>query len=634
MENLIIYENKKLNLLNLIKEVKELSESLNIKISNQEKNNYEELKEDKFLLTVVGEFSRGKSMFINSLLGTDLLPSKIKPTTAMITSISHGENEEIILKYRDEFSADRLTLQEFQSMSAPREPDADDSEEVEQYLAEINKLQQIKLAEISIPNDLCKMGIQIIDTPGTNDIDIAREEITLSFVPKSDAVIVVLSATMPLTSDEIDFIKNRILSEHISKVFVILNRIDDIKNSIDRDKIIDYTYLKLNPLMPNVKVYPISAKDSLTIKMLEKGQTFKNKKQKFFTLQETGLEAFETDLSRFLQNEKGHVKLVRHAKKLNKSINELISNNLIVRVSALNSEIDDINKKINSLRPQIERYHQMTKDIIQDLQTGLKAEEEALFFEFEKEIKALFKKVSDSLNLYSGSLNDSNEVQKYLREQIKKEEEPLKKRLGELKKKVLDRHLQEAYKKLETEDRELNNKISSVFNVQVNSNNLNLNFEAFEEEMMLGGIALGAVGLGLIGVILAPFLLIFAAPLAFLGIRLGLISIPFIGAYIRVNKIGKIKKKLKKGFDSEFYTMHSNLKTEWDITLTEVNRIFNNEANKNIEKVEESLHQIRLESMKSKEERETIKQQLIQKQEQLQNIQQLLQSYIKEEVVL
>jgi len=66
-----------------------------------ELTNSEELKErvaaashrlghEKLNILVVGEFSRGKSTFINALIGLAVLPSKVNPTTATIYLITHG----------------------------------------------------------------------------------------------------------------------------------------------------------------------------------------------------------------------------------------------------------------------------------------------------------------------------------------------------------------------------------------------------------------------------------------------------------------------------------------------------------------------------------------------------------------
>ena len=44
------------------------------------------LQSERVKLLVVGEFSRGKSTFINALLGEPLLPSRVTPTTAGIVT--------------------------------------------------------------------------------------------------------------------------------------------------------------------------------------------------------------------------------------------------------------------------------------------------------------------------------------------------------------------------------------------------------------------------------------------------------------------------------------------------------------------------------------------------------------------
>lgn len=44
-------------------------------------------------LVVLGQFKRGKSTFINSLLGETVLPTAVVPLTSIVTSIRHGETE-------------------------------------------------------------------------------------------------------------------------------------------------------------------------------------------------------------------------------------------------------------------------------------------------------------------------------------------------------------------------------------------------------------------------------------------------------------------------------------------------------------------------------------------------------------
>ncbi len=51
----------------------------------------EESLDNLFSLVFIGEFSTGKSSVINSLLGEDVLPEGITPTTDEITIIRHAD---------------------------------------------------------------------------------------------------------------------------------------------------------------------------------------------------------------------------------------------------------------------------------------------------------------------------------------------------------------------------------------------------------------------------------------------------------------------------------------------------------------------------------------------------------------
>ena len=50
-----------------------------------------DLQELFFLVVIIGEFNAGKSTFVNALLGDDLLPTGITPTTELIELIRYNE---------------------------------------------------------------------------------------------------------------------------------------------------------------------------------------------------------------------------------------------------------------------------------------------------------------------------------------------------------------------------------------------------------------------------------------------------------------------------------------------------------------------------------------------------------------
>src|SRR5258705_2780781 len=48
------------------------------------------LEAERFHLVVLGEFNHGKSTFVNALLGSEILPTGITPTTASINHVVHA----------------------------------------------------------------------------------------------------------------------------------------------------------------------------------------------------------------------------------------------------------------------------------------------------------------------------------------------------------------------------------------------------------------------------------------------------------------------------------------------------------------------------------------------------------------
>src|SRR5438094_5396990 len=50
------------------------------------------LEQERFHLVILGEFNHGKSTFVNSMLGQDVLPTGITPTTASINHVVYSDH--------------------------------------------------------------------------------------------------------------------------------------------------------------------------------------------------------------------------------------------------------------------------------------------------------------------------------------------------------------------------------------------------------------------------------------------------------------------------------------------------------------------------------------------------------------
>ena len=60
-------------------------------------NSYANANSKEFSIAIVGEFSVGKSSFVNALLSREIVPVSAKPCTAAITRIVDGRKDHVVL---------------------------------------------------------------------------------------------------------------------------------------------------------------------------------------------------------------------------------------------------------------------------------------------------------------------------------------------------------------------------------------------------------------------------------------------------------------------------------------------------------------------------------------------------------
>ncbi|HEY3358001.1 MAG TPA: dynamin family protein, partial [Polyangia bacterium] len=80
--------------------------------------------------------------------------------------------------------------------------------------------------ELEVPAPLLESRVTLVDTPGVNDLDRQRAEITYGYLPRADAILLVLDATQPLTASEKRFLETQLLPVCRDRVVVALNKAD------------------------------------------------------------------------------------------------------------------------------------------------------------------------------------------------------------------------------------------------------------------------------------------------------------------------------------------------------------------------------------------------------------------------
>lgn len=184
-----------------------------------------ELKNNEFRITIVGEFSSGKSTFLNAIIGQDILPHGVNETTATVTYIHNVSKadprlDKAIVHFRDETKND-VTLDVSKDKSAL-------IDYVTTSENQYNVVQDIVAVDVYVHFADIEDPVVFIDTPGMNGVAKGHREITLHEIRHSHASIC-LFHLRGMGKSDLDFIKE--LKKYQQSFFFVLNAIDDLKTN-------------------------------------------------------------------------------------------------------------------------------------------------------------------------------------------------------------------------------------------------------------------------------------------------------------------------------------------------------------------------------------------------------------------
>lgn len=185
-------------------------------------------------ISVIGEFSTGKSSFINALVGYELLAvNVIQGTTVAITIIEYSEQFSITLT---DFSGKSLKII-FKSIDSLRQ-------QLHIYTTDAAYAKKIDYVTVTLPSDILKNGYRIIDTPGTNSLELWHEEVTCRAIKElSDLSIILTDSTQAMPATLVSFLDNT-LGDSVESCAFVANKIDRIGDK-ERDGIIKFIGKKI-----------------------------------------------------------------------------------------------------------------------------------------------------------------------------------------------------------------------------------------------------------------------------------------------------------------------------------------------------------------------------------------------------
>ncbi|AQQ54172.1 dynamin family protein [Planococcus lenghuensis] len=208
----------------------------------------EDIEADHYTVMVVGEFKHGKSTFVNALLGQDVMPRGVTPTTATINVVRHGETHLVQVMKTDGSEESYDSLDILHEYTASQNFDADN----------------VKLINLEVNSPLLENRVVLIDTPGVNDLSEQRTEVTHQFLPRADVVIFMCSLTSPIKKSEEKFIKERLMKSGRDRIIYAANFMDRIDED-EQEELVEFVERRLE-LITEERVdalFPISAKEAL-----------------------------------------------------------------------------------------------------------------------------------------------------------------------------------------------------------------------------------------------------------------------------------------------------------------------------------------------------------------------------------
>lgn len=375
--NLEIFNIRKDKVKNLISESIKIYETLGMK-TNAEKaeKSLEKVQKDDFKAIVIGEFKRGKSTFINALLGDEILPAFATPCTAVINEVKYADKEKAVLHFKDPLpeNADYSFQEEVKNhinrygkTNIPPLPI--DVKNLEDYVVIPDPAKDQKLSvsespyskvELFYPIEICKNGVTIIDSPGLNEHG-TRTKVTTDYLSQVDAILFVMSCQALCSQTEMDFIENKIRGYGHEEIFFICNRFDEIRER-EKERVISYAKTKLAPLTSfgEAGIFFVSAADALD------GRLDKNQE----LIEKSRMLPFEENLKDFFVNERGKIKLNQPMKELFRDLKDVHDNFIPGQIKMLSMSVADIEKKYEELLPTLKDAEKRRDQIIQKINIG------------------------------------------------------------------------------------------------------------------------------------------------------------------------------------------------------------------------------------------------------------------------
>lgn len=318
----------------------------------------EDLDSNEYRITVVGEFSSGKSTFLNAMIGMDVLPHGVEETTAAVTYIHNVSAEDpmcgrIKIIFRN--NAKSPVLLDLKTSNTA----------LIDYVTAKSERDVVKeIAEVHLYIDFLKDGLKgekfiLIDTPGLNGIKDGMRDITVQEILRSNANISLFNIK-GISDSDVEF--SRRYYNGGTPFFFVLNQIDRLNEETPEERIEtfrDDLVATMGITRPE-NVFGVSALKALAARDISITRLYEGDDKELTPerrteiLRDSRMEMFEEKLYDFVQNGELERTFLRQ-------IEERIHNIFRSKIDEIESEIEILSAKENSVPGKEEMMVQRKK---------------------------------------------------------------------------------------------------------------------------------------------------------------------------------------------------------------------------------------------------------------------------------
>jgi len=246
---------------NIIWELRNISACFNNLYITEIDKLEEMIDSNKYKVVVIGEFSSGKSTFLNAIVGKRILYSSNEEATGVITLLE-SDKKKLASIFMEDGSIKEVELES-----------SDSYENLRKYIDIKNEKNMVTSVGISYPLKGIDKDICFIDTPGLQGISSKQMDVTKEILKQANATIMLITKK-GISKTELDILtgNNKNFGRiNTKEIFIVINKIGEIyagKTEVESIEKIEEIKNKVTEELKNngivdVKVFTVDSKDYL-----------------------------------------------------------------------------------------------------------------------------------------------------------------------------------------------------------------------------------------------------------------------------------------------------------------------------------------------------------------------------------